>query len=229
MCWTQHFWISRSQHSGFPGPKILDFPTSQNLDFPASKKSTRQASRWGITTWGSPISTSIKMHTDKGEIHYHIPPPYWPPFRWSDISEYLIFCDIVIMDALTSQIGSKYMGETYFQESDLRIWVKNMFKNLTNTYGWTIFQESDLRIWVTNIVRNFGRKYMPVLCQEYMLFFCLPLSSQPRLNLLSPQKQGPPPRPPVVVGWGGWALADYSTAEDGHIFLTCLQLVGTWV
>ena len=27
---------------------------------------------------------------------------------------------------------------------------------------------------------------MPVLCQEYMLFFCLPLSSQPRLRLLRP-------------------------------------------
>ena len=32
--------------------------------------------------------------------------------------------------------------------------------------------------------------YMPVLCQEYMLFFCLPLSSQPKLNLLSTQQQG---------------------------------------
>ena len=38
-------------------------------------------------------------------------------------------------------------------------------------------------------------KNMPVLCQEYMLFFCLPLSSQPRLNLLSTQQQGRP--------WGG--------------------------
>ena len=36
------------------------------------------------------------------------------------------------------------------------------------------------------------RKYlenMPVLCQEYMLFFGLPLSSQPRLNLLRHEKQ----------------------------------------
>ena len=33
-------------------------------------------------------------------------------------------------------------------------------------------------------------KNMPILCQEYMLFFCLPLSSQPRLNLLSTQQQG---------------------------------------
>ena len=31
-----------------------------------------------------------------------IPPPYWPPFRWSDISEYLIFCDIVIPDGITT-------------------------------------------------------------------------------------------------------------------------------
>ena len=37
---------------------------------------------------------------------------------------------------------------------------------------------------------NMGEKYLPILCQEYMLFFCLPLSSQPRLNLLSPQQQG---------------------------------------
>ena len=34
-----------------------------------------------------------------------IPPPYWPPFRSSDISEYWIFCDIVILDGLTNQIG----------------------------------------------------------------------------------------------------------------------------
>ena len=35
--------------------------------------------------------------------------------------------------------------------------------------------------------QEFGQKYMPVLCQEYMLFFCLPLSNQPRLNT---QQQG---------------------------------------
>ena len=35
-------------------------------------------------------------------------------------------------------------------------------------------------------VQEFGLTYMPVLCQEYMLFFCLPLSSQPRLRLLRP-------------------------------------------
>ena len=36
-------------------------------------------------------------------------------------------------------------------------------------------------------------KKMPVLCQEYMLFFCLPLSNQPRLKLLSTQQQGRAP------------------------------------
>ena len=34
-----------------------------------------------------------------------IPPPCWPPFRSSEISEYFIFCDIVILDGLTNQIG----------------------------------------------------------------------------------------------------------------------------
>ena len=58
---------------------------------------------------------------------------------------------------------------------------------------------------------------MPVLCQEYMLFFCLPLSSQPRLRLL------PPPLPCSFcmlryaeicwVAWAAWALADYSMAN----------------
>ena len=60
---------------------------------------------------------------------------------------------------------------------------------------------------------------MPVLCQEYMLFFCLPLSSQPRLRLLRPlsisqhisaykkNKGG-------AGGWGGWGHApDYSMAN----------------
>ena len=30
------------------------------------------------------------------------------------------------------------------------------------------------------------QKYMPVLCQEYMQFFCLPLSNQPRLDGIWP-------------------------------------------
>ena len=81
---------------------------------------------------------------------------------------------------------------------------------------------------------------MPVLCQEYMLFFCLPLSSQPRLRLLRPlsisqhipaykkNKRGagglrPPPLPCsscmlryaeiCCVAWAAWALADYSMAN----------------
>ena len=54
----------------------------------------------------------------------------------------------------------------------------------------------DKNVWVEK-----GQKNMPVLCQEYMLFFCLPLSNQPRLN----------------------------TQQQGIYFLTCLQLVGTWV
>ena len=56
-------------------------------------------------------------------------------------------------------------------------------------HGWT---------HKSNWIKIYGQKcqkYMPVLCQEYMLFFCLPLSSQPRLNLLSPQQQGRPPTP----------------------------------
>ena len=51
--------------------------------------------------------------------------------------------------------------------------------------------------WEIYFLTN-DQKYMPVLCQEYMLFFCLPLSIQPRLNT---QQQGraPPvwrPQPP---------------------------------
>ena len=50
-------------------------------------------------------------------------------------------------------------------------------------------------------------KKMPVLCQEYMLFFSLPLSIQPRLNT---QQQGRAPRcgaPPLVQAAGVNALA----------------------
>ena len=60
---------------------------------------------------------------------------------------------------------------------------------------------------------------MPVLCQEYMLFFCLPLSSQPRLRLLRP----------LSISQHTKRTREGRGAEDGHIFLTCLQLVGTWV
>ena len=65
-----------------------------------------------------------------------------------------------------------------------------------------------LQIFCTHVPTSWRYvKNMDGLCQEYtgMLFFCLPLSIQPRLNT---QQQG---------------------REDGHIFLTCLQLVGTWV
>ena len=80
---------------------------------------------------------------------------------------------------------------------------------------------------------------MPILCQEYMLFFCLPLSIQPRLNT---QQQGRapqcalPPCAPLLLCVEPWLNTQRQTekyhillAEDGHIFLICLQLVGTWV
>ena len=87
---------------------------------------------------------------------------------------------------------------------------------------------------------------MPALCQEYMLFFCLPLSSQPRLSLLGTQRQGYAPlvwRPPrarapllCAEEVEPWLTTQWQTekwhkllAEGGHIFLTCLQLVGTRV
>ena len=40
------------------------------------------------------------------------------------------------------------------------------------------------------------QKYMPILCQEYMLFFCLPLSIQPRLNTQQQGRAPPVWRPP---------------------------------
>ena len=51
-------------------------------------------------------------------------------------------------------------------------------------------------------------KKMPVLCQEYMLFFCLPLSNQPRLDLLSTQKN--------KGGAGGYSM--YSWQRTGIYF-----------
>ena len=60
---------------------------------------------------------------------------------------------------------------------------------------------------------------MPVLCQEYMLLFCLPLSSQPRLNLLSIQQQG---RARGGICSGIWSqIFDMSSASGyvgEHIF-----------
>ena len=47
---------------------------------------------------------------------------------------------------------------------------------------------------------------MHVLCQEYMLLFCLPLSIQPRLNLLSTQQQG------RVGGGGTYSMANRNIA-----------------
>ena len=88
-------------------------------------------------------------------------------------------------------------------------WVKNIFRNLVPYFfdmssasgymGEKYFQEFGPRFltcpqlvgtWVQNIFRNLVNKYIPVLCQEYMLFFCLPLRSQPRLNT---QQQGRAP------------------------------------
>ena len=43
----------------------------------------------------------------------------------------------------------------------------------------------DRNMWVDKIAKN-----RPIHCQEHMLFFCLPMNSQPRLNLLSTQRQG---------------------------------------
>ena len=59
---------------------------------------------------------------------------------------------------------------------------------------------------------------MPVLCQEYMLFFCLPLSSQPRLNLLSTQQQGRAPPlwrpPPLRAQVEPWLTTQWQTEND---------------
>ena len=80
---------------------------------------------------------------------------------------------------------SGYMGAKYFQEFG------PIFFDMSSTSGYM----------GAKYVQEFGWKYMPVLCQEYMLFFfCLPWSSQQRLNLLSTQKQGRAPpvwRPPA--------------------------------
>ena len=46
------------------------------------------------------------------------------------------------------------MGETYFRESDLRIWVKNMFRNLTYEYGWNhIFRNLVLDLGLLSLDR----------------------------------------------------------------------------
>ena len=70
------------------------------------------------------------------------------------------------------------MGAKYFQE------LCAIFFDMSSASGYMDAKH----------VQEFGprflachQKYMPVLCQEYMLFFCLPLSIQPRLNT---QQQG---------------------------------------
>ena len=55
---------------------------------------------------------------------------------------------------------------------------------------------------------------MPILCQEYMLFFCLPLSIQPRLNLLSTQQQGRAHRKfAYTLGTGPAYISDMSSTS----------------
>ena len=68
-----------------------------------------------------------------------MPPPYWPPFGSSKISEYIGYF-VILWSWMDSQI-----------KLDKNVWVKKYEQN------------------------------MPVLCQECLLFFCLPLSNQPRL------------------------------------------------
>ena len=62
-----------------------------------------------------------------------------------------------------------------------------------------------LETHVPNSSGNWHGKYMPILCKEYMLFFCLPLSIQPRLNT---QQQGRAPQcgsPPRGVSKTLWS------------------------
>ena len=57
--------------------------------------------------------------------------------------------------------------------------------------GFTIDPPQIWERYTITKLTNMGEKYLPILCQEYMLFFCLPLSIQPRLNT---QQQGRAPR-----------------------------------
>ena len=99
--------------------------------------------------------------------------------------------------------------------------------------GENYFQESDLRILVKHIFRNLVKIYMLVLCQEYMLFFSFAIEQSAK----APRVYAP--RAPLLL-WAEevepWLTTQWQTekqyillAEDGHVFLTCLQLVGTWV
>ena len=87
-----NFWISRSQISGFPGPKNLDFPTSKNLDFPASKKSTRrpgggrdfQVSRFPNSQIPGPQISKFPDSQNSRFPGFQTPPPAPPPDEFSD-------------------------------------------------------------------------------------------------------------------------------------------------
>ena len=61
---------------------------------------------------------------------------------------------------------------------------------------------------------------MAVLCQEYMLSVCLPLSSQPRLNLPSTQQKGhaPPVCPPTIF----FFTTNWSVSRQTGVFHDCL-------
>ena len=79
------------------------------------------------------------------------------------------------------------------------------------------------------LVEDMSEIDMPIFCQEYMLFFCLPLSIQPRLNT---QQQGrtvgvgaTPGRAPLLLCVEPWLNSQWQTekkhillAEDGHNF-----------
>ena len=87
-----------------------------------------------------------------------------------------------------------------------------------------------------------SQKNMPVLRQEYMLFFCLPLSSQPRLRLLRPlsiSQHTRRTRQGRGAARGQAYIFDMSSTsgytgekyfqEFGPRFLSCPQPVSTWV
>ena len=112
------------------------------------------------------------------------------------------------------------MGAKYFQESGPNLltcpqlqgaWVVNIFQNLASASGYMGAQ----------YFQEFGQKYMPALCQEYMLFFCLPLSIQPRLNT---QQQG---RAPPVWPHGESEIGrrNYFDQETPILGDTCSRLV----
>ena len=94
----------------------------------------------------------------------------------------------------TSSAGG-YMGAKYVQEFGARFWACHV----PNVACHGVSCPQLVGTWVQTMFRNLVKIYMPVLCQEYMLFSCLPLSVQPRLNT---QQQGraPPVCPPTLRG-----------------------------